>query len=112
MIAANKSQLRTVEDICGDLSDIEGSEILLAEEVVHDNENPENLEMPPCDDSYSWSFYKLSTIKGSVTIRWFGTSNGWYSESVDFVRIKDKSETRKKLNFIDTGRFSNIKVIV
>lgn len=75
----------TVEDICGDVSDLIGTEILLAEKVTSD-ENPEGVKRD-YQDSFTWTFYKLSTIKGTVTIRWYGESNGYYSESVTFDRV-------------------------
>ena len=77
-----------VVDIAGDLKDIINSPILLAEEVVHENDNPEDVQIPEFQDSFTWTFYKLSTIKGSVTIRWYGESNGYYSESVEFEKIE------------------------
>lgn len=75
-------------DINGNLQDLIGSEILLAEEVISDQDkNPEGVEIPDCQDSFTWTFYKLATIKGSVTIRWYGESDGYYSESVSFDEI-------------------------
>ena len=76
----------SVEDIVGDIKDIIGSEILLAEEVTS-NQNPDGVKKE-YQDSFTWTFYKLSTIKGSVTIRWYGESNGFYSESVYFEELK------------------------
>lgn len=76
----------SVEDICGDLQDLLGAEILLAEESTS-NENPEGAKVPEYQDSFTWTFYKISTIKGSVTIRWYGESNGYYGERVCFSEI-------------------------
>lgn len=73
-----------IEDICGDISDLLNSPILLAEEVSN-NPTPDKLD--EYDESYTWTFYKFSTMKGSVTIRWYGTSNGYYSEYVSFIQI-------------------------
>lgn len=68
-----------IEDVCGDLDDLVGSAILQAEAVS--NEDEPVLEGA---DSYTWTFYKFATIKGAVTVRWLGESNGYYSESVEF----------------------------
>lgn len=75
----------SVEDIIGNLSDLIGSPITMAEEVTS-NENPEGVTRE-YQDSFTWTFYKFATVKGYVTIRWYGESNGYYSESVDFVKL-------------------------
>ena len=76
----------SVEDIIGDLNDLIGSPLLMAEEVTSDT-NPEGIAKEYQDDSFTWTFYKLATIKGYVTIRWYGESNGYYSEGVSFVAV-------------------------
>lgn len=74
----------SIEDVCGDVEDLIGSEILMAEEV----ENFDLGKLSKWDDSHTWTFYKLATINGYVTIRWYGTSNGYYSEGVSFKKVE------------------------
>ena len=76
-----------VEDIVGDIDDLIGSPILRAEEATSDA-RPTDLPAPEYEDeSQTWTFYKLATMKGYVDIRWYGSSNGYYSESVTFEQV-------------------------
>lgn len=75
----------SIEDINGDLEDLIGTPILLAEEVTSE-ENPDGV-IKEYQDSFTWTFYKLATIKGYVDIRWYGESNGYYSEDVSFKQL-------------------------
>ena len=72
-----------IEDICGDLEDLVGAPLVEAEKVSNYDSDPlyEN------EESYTWTFYRFRTRKGSVCVRWYGSSNGYYSEdvSVDVV---------------------------
>ena len=74
----------TVEDIIGDLDDLVGAPIVMAEAVTS-HDNPEDVTKE-YQDSFTWTFYKFATLKGYVTIRWYGESNGYYGEEVSFVR--------------------------
>ena len=68
-----------IEDICGDINKLVGSPIILAEEVSNRGDEE--------DGSYTWTFYKIANNNTYITIRWYGSSNGYYSESVDIIRI-------------------------
>lgn len=72
-----------LEDICGDLNDLIGAWIIQAEEVISQDNPKEDWH-----ESYTWTFYKISSIKGAVTLRWYGASNGFYSEEMSFEKIK------------------------
>jgi hypothetical protein len=74
-----------VDDICGDLDNLIGVPVVEAFEKSN-SENPPGIKAPKYQDSFTWTFYTIVTSKGAVTIRWYGESNGYYSESVDFDR--------------------------
>ena len=69
-----------VDDICGNIVDLLESPILKAEERTSNDNRKEGQEY--YEDSFMWTFYEIATIKGSVTIKWYGESNGYYSEEV------------------------------
>lgn len=81
----------SIEDIEGNLDDLLNSPIMKAVESKSNNHHR-------YDDltSSTWTYYKFATIKGYVDIRWFGSSNGNYSEEVDFATIELKANLLKR----------------
>lgn len=89
----NSLKLRYEPDCCascsvcqvdGDIEDLIGVPLVMCEEITdgvpeHDQktETGQGYE----DESFTWTFVKLGTVKGYVTIRWYGSSNGYYSEA-------------------------------
>ena len=72
-----------IEDIIGDLDDLINSPMLVAEKTTS-----ESGELDENSCHFTWTFYRFSTVKGTVTIRWCGSSNGYYSEEVSFRELK------------------------
>lgn len=70
----------TLEDIAGTLEDLIGSPIIVASETSN------HLDTGVCE-SETWTFYNIGTVNGWVTLRWYGESNGYYSEDVDLYWI-------------------------
>ena len=90
-IAAIRERTR-IEDIVGELGDLIGVPMLVAEEVssadscdAWDDAAEAKRAGGEYVESYTWTFYRFATIRGYVTVRWFGSSNGYYSESVTFA---------------------------
>ena len=57
-----------------------GSRIVIAE-VVTDEKDTECGHI-------TWTFYKIGTNKGIIDFRFQGESNGYYSETVDLIKIE------------------------
>jgi hypothetical protein len=74
----------SIEDIYGDFDDLLNTPILVAEERTSRLGDDGFEAKCEYEESATWTFYTLRTIKGTVDIRWYGSSNGYYSESVDF----------------------------
>lgn len=64
-----------LDDQCGSWQDILNTPILSAHVV-------ESEQCRGC----TWTFYTLVTFYGSMTLRWIGESNGYYSERVSFYK--------------------------
>ncbi len=80
-----------LEDVEGDVHNLIGVPLVYAEE----RDNKRNIynaliwanypePEPTGADSETWTFYYLASEYGYVILRWYGCSNGYYSESVDF----------------------------
>ena len=67
-----------IEDIIGDLEGLYNSPITMFEQTSKYG------TVKSWGDTATWTFYKIATVKGYVTLRWLGTSNGYYSEKVNF----------------------------
>lgn len=74
-----------LEDVCGDLSDLENAEITYSERMTN-----RGCPKGEYDESSTWTFIKLASVKGWVDIRFYGTSNGYYSESANLYKEEDE----------------------
>lgn len=73
-----------IESVVGDINDLIGNVLTVAEEVS--NYDTTESKLPENDvewgDVEQWTFYKFDSNKGGITVRWYGTSNGYYSTDV------------------------------
>lgn len=87
-----------IEDIYGDFDDLLNTPILVADERLSSLGDDDFVHKYDNEDSATWTFYTLRTIKGTVDIRWYGSSNGYYSESVDFYRMNNPEDFMEKFD--------------
>lgn len=81
-----------IEDICGHLQDLVGSPIVRAEAP-----SSVDYSLRETGEEYTWTFYILGTVKGTVTIRWCGMCGGPgrgdnYATDVTLRKIKEGIE--------------------
>ena len=72
-------------DVVGDFDDLLGHPLLVAQG---------RTGKPPEEDddseSSTWTYYNFATIRGHVHLRWYGTSNGYYSETACICELTPK----------------------
>lgn len=72
-----------LEDVCGDFADLIGYELLVAETRESDGkQDPAVPSETESVESFTWTFYTFRSNRGTVDLRWYGYSNGYYSEEV------------------------------
>lgn len=95
----------SLEDYDNDL-DVLCNTPILNVDIATNCENPKSSKHSWDDDeirydeSSTWTFYKFATAKGHITFRWYGSSNGYYSEEVDFALIESNNKEFKEGNII------------
>lgn len=88
------SESVNIEDVEGDINDLIGSPIVVAESVDEAIQQAINLIIPLPEKSgecEQWTFYRLATAKGWGIIRGYGDSNGYYSTDVSFERLEPET---------------------
>ena len=75
-----------------DLDCLVGSPIVLAEEVS--NQWHSGIPLPPGNTSNSeeeWTFYKIGTLKGTCTFRFYGRHNGCYAVNAKLYQVEKEN---------------------
>lgn len=80
----------SVDEVVGDWEDLLNSPLTLAEESTNSDDPKIDAEdgYNWTPESFTWTFYRFATVRGYVNVKWYGTSNGYYSESVSFIKEK------------------------
>lgn len=72
------------------MDNIVGSPITNAYEMSDpgDIAQAEQMSLEKGQDSFTWTYYEIATVKGKWICRWFGQSNGYYCETPTIRRTK------------------------
>ena len=105
-------------EVVGDWDDVIGLPLVEAELVKQQTSDvvtniPDGIterERSSSTESATWSFYKLRTSRGSVTMRWCGASNGYYSETVKYSRWVGRVPKPHKTNQVVAYEGHSVKI--
>lgn len=73
-------------DVCGHIPDLIDQKISI-EEVSSDIDQVNELDTGERRAEEQWTFYKINSLKCSVTLRFYGKSNGYYGMRVEFYQL-------------------------
>ena len=65
-----------LEDFDATPEDLVNAKIISIEERISNSNENEIKPLNSWDESYTWSFYVIKTSKFTMTMRWYGESNG------------------------------------
>ena len=68
-----------IEDVNGEFEDLIGTPLLVIDERTNEGDTDWGTE--------TWTFYTYRSNKGTVDVRWHGSSNGYYSEGVNIYGV-------------------------
>ena len=80
-----------IEDIVGELCELVGKPIVKATSFSNEDEGFVDSE----NDNYvsaTWTYYEFATVKGNVSIRWHGSSNGCYAETAKLYKLVGETD--------------------
>lgn len=81
------------------LEDFDNDESIFKDAILHEfyemvpDDPKESIAEPRNQDEACWTFYKIRTSKGWITITWFGESNGCYRTEADVLHKFDLDPT-------------------
>jgi hypothetical protein len=76
-----------IDEIIGNLRNLKGTPLIKAERRISSGPEAALPEGEIPSRSHTWTFFEFATVKGSVTIRFFGSSDGFCSETADLYSI-------------------------
>jgi len=83
----------TVAQVDGNVEKHIGATILEIQEKVLGKDGLSDNQLPEYCESLTATFYTMKTSKGYLDWRWYGESNGYYSESVECeLKTRNKNE--------------------